>query len=344
MDGEVPLDLRRLRYFVAVVEAGSFTAAARALHIAQPPLSRQVGRLEQDVGVALFRRRRPPLVLTPAGELLLERARDLLGDARRAIDEVRALDRGGSGQLRVGYVGSLVDAVAQAVREHCGASTGRRVALRQATTWHLARALAAGELDLAFVAEPQPLEAVHKTVVGTLPLRAALARSHRLAPARRLELADLVAEPWVLLERPDVGLVAVVLAACREAGFHPAVAQRAPDVDTLLALVAAGIGVTLVPQGAEELGVDGIAFRPVAGAPAATIVALEPPRPASPVAMELIDRVRSSLGRPGTPGPVEDPAERQERVAVRARPATSSFVEDSPAPLEGERAHAPAQP
>jgi len=322
MDGEALLDLRRLRYFVAVVDAGSFTGAALALHVAQPPLSRQVGRLERELGVALFRRRRPPLVLTPAGELLLDRGRDLLGEARRTADEVRALAGGGSRELRVGYVGSLVDAVAQAVRAHRAGGAGPDVALRQATTWRLTRALAAGELDVAFVAEPQPLEAVRSTVVGTLPLRAALARSHRLARAPRLALRDLLAEPWVVLEHPDVGLAAVVLGACREAGFHPAVAQRAADVDTLLALVAAGVGVTLVPAGAEELGVGGIAFRPLAGAPVATIVALEPPARASPAVMALVDRVR----------------------AVLAFAAESAAAEEPGAPRERDRADAPAQP
>jgi DNA-binding transcriptional LysR family regulator len=267
------VELRHLRYFVAVAEELSFTRAAARLHIAQPPLSTQIRRLEEELGVALFDRSRRQIALTEAGELLLGEARRLLAQTELALAATRRAGTGESGRLTIGFVPS---ASTSSLPEHLRAfrvrHPGVELFLRELPPDELVAQLHAGALDVSFLYRPTPDERLRFRVVAREPLVAALPAEHRLAGGRApLRMAQLRAEPFVLPARHHMpGLHARVLEACAAAGFEPDAVQK--DVwlmQTILGLVAAGLGVALVPASVRHLNRTGVAFRRLrdAGAP-----------------------------------------------------------------------------
>lgn len=268
------VELRHLRYFVAVAEELSFTRAAARLHMAQPPLSTQIRRLEQELGVALFDRSRRTIAITPAGELLLDEARRLLVQVDQALAAVQRAGTGETGRLTIGFVPSASNATLPGqLRAFRSRHPGVELFLREMPPDELVAALHGGGVDVCFLYLPFADPAFAARTVLREPLLAALPEDHPLATARRgpLRMAELRGEPFVLPARHRMpGLNARVLDACRAAGFEPEAVQK--DVwltQTMLGLVAAGIGVALVPASAENLNRAGVAFRPVrdAGAP-----------------------------------------------------------------------------
>jgi len=261
------VELRHLRYFVAVAEELSFTRAAERLHIAQPPLSTQIRRLEDELGVALFDRSRRAIRLTDAGEVLLGEARRLLAQVEQALKATRNAGVGETGRLTIGFVPS---ASTTALPEHLRAFRTRypgvELFLRELPPDQLIAQLHAGALDLCFLYLPFDDERLERVVVAREPLVAALPADHPLAGGRgALPVAALRAEPFVLPARHHMpGLNARVLDACRRAGFEPQPVQE--DVwlmQTSLGLVAAGLGVALVPASVRRLNRTGVAFRPL---------------------------------------------------------------------------------
>lgn len=262
------VELRHLRYFVAVAEELSFTRAAERLHMAQPPLSTQIRALERALGVELFDRSRRAIALTDAGELLLAEARPLLVQVEQALAAVARAGTGEAGRLTVGFVPSASVAT---LPDHLRAFRARyprvELFLREMAPDELIAALHGGGIDLAVLYLPFADARLAARTILREPLVAALPAEHRLAEgaAAPLRVADLRDEPFVLPARHHMpGLNAGVLETCRRAGFEPQAVQK--DVwlmQTVLGLVAAGIGVALVPASVEKLGRSGVAFRPL---------------------------------------------------------------------------------
>jgi DNA-binding transcriptional LysR family regulator len=258
------MDLRHLRYFLAVAEELHFGRAAARLHIAQPPLSRQIRDLEEEVGVRLFDRDRTHVALTPAGRALLEEARHALASVDAAVVSARRAARGETGRLRVGYVPSAISTrLPETVRAFRARYPGVDVQLREMPPATQVERLLADRLEVGFARGPIHEPALARETVLEEPLVAALPLGHRLARSKRLSVAALADERFIVPVRArGPGVHDQVLALCREAGFSPRVVQEGTQLD-MLAFVASGAGVALVPASNRRLRRAGIAYRPL---------------------------------------------------------------------------------
>jgi DNA-binding transcriptional LysR family regulator len=264
------MELRHFRYFVAVAEEGHVTRAAARLGIQQPPLSQQIRALEAELQVQLFRRKPRGVELTQAGEALFAEARAILQQVEHAVTAVRRTARGEAGRIGLGFTSSVSfhPFVPQAIREYRETHPLVGLSLEESGTGELVAALLDERLDAAFVRSPVgPAEgiAVHsvldEAMVAALPAGHALARRTNAMP---LGLAELSAETFILYRRPlGPGLYDAIIAACQRAGYSPIIGQEAPRMLATLSLVAAGLGVTLVPQSMRRLRVHGVAYRPL---------------------------------------------------------------------------------
>lgn len=265
------MELHQLRYFVAVAETGSFTRAAEREGVTQPTLSEQVMRLEgkaHGVGRRLFDRLGRKVVLTDAGRELLGRAQGILaavGEAERAVR-----DSGEGGRLRAGAIPTVAPfllpaAVTRFTKSHAAV----QLQLHEDRTDHLLAALHAGELDIGVMALPVRDERLHVERLFAEPLVVALPATHKLAARDEVKLADVLDEPFILLD--DVHCFGdQVLSLCRRGGAEPRVVCRGEQIATLLGMVAAGLGVSVVPEMAAVGDADpGRVYRPMAR-PAAT--------------------------------------------------------------------------
>jgi DNA-binding transcriptional LysR family regulator len=292
------MELHHLRDFVAVAEELHFGRAARRLHMAQPPLSQQVRRLEAELGTPLFVRSRRHVALTAAGAALLPHARRALQAAEQGVEAARRAARGETGRIALGFVGSAMagplPAILRAFRAEC---PDVELALHQMTTAAQAGALRAGELDLGCLRPPLRDPGVALAPILTEALAVALPAGHPAAGQDPVNLATLAAAPFVAPPRPEGEAFADhVSAACAAAGFQPTVAQVATEMSTLLGLVAAGLGVALVPASLASQPRPGVAFRPIgapAGLPPLTLALAWLPANLSPAAERLVAMART---------------------------------------------------
>jgi DNA-binding transcriptional LysR family regulator len=257
---------RRLGYFVAVAEELSFTRAAERLHMAQPPLSQQIALLEKELGATLFDRSRRTIRLTAAGAALLPEARRLLADLDETTRMVRRVAEGAIGRLTVGFVPSAINgALPGLLRTFRTDHPAVELTLREMAPDALLRAVHDRRLDLAMLYLPigEPDLAVHPLAAEDLLL--ALPDDHPAADAETVALADVAGQPFVLPEQHDVpGLHAAVTALFADAGITPLVAQRGVWLmQTVLGLVAAGIGLAVVPSSVSALRRTGVTLRPI---------------------------------------------------------------------------------
>ena len=256
-------DTRQLRYFVAVAEQLHFGRAAAALHISQPPLSRAIQALEDQLGARLLARSKRRVELTPEGARFYEEAKRLLGQLERAAREVGAMASGESGRLRLGFV-SLADygVLPGLLKSFKAARPGVSLALREMLSPEQATALAAGELDFGLLLPPVTGEFEHLVVqsekfVAALPSRHAAARR-----GARIAMRDLAGEPFVMAPREIApGLYDIVAGLAARAGFAPRVAQEAIQMQTVVSLVSSGLGVAIVPASIANLGRRGVVYR-----------------------------------------------------------------------------------
>lgn len=286
------MDPERLRSFVAVAEQRGFTKAARELAIAQPSLSKRIRLLEEELGTSLFHRMRGNVALTAAGEALLPWARRILTDLAVASDEVRELAGLRRGRLAVGATPSITVAIMpSALAELRGAYPGIELKLHEAGSRDLVRALDQGTLDLALVILP-----VRQRSLVTVPLLreelvVAVARGHVLAEREGIALTDLRGVPLVMF-REGYDLRETTLAACASAGFEPHLAVEGGEMDGVLRMAAAGLGVAVVPSMVVARGGTLRAVRLVRPRLGRTIAfAYRKDRPPSRAARELMDRV-----------------------------------------------------
>ncbi len=270
-----PLELRHLRYFVAVAEELHFGRAAQRLGMAQPPLSQQIQRLEQVIGTRLFERTSRRVQLTDAGSALLPDARRLLAGAEAALLAARRAGRGEQGELRVAFAATVMFlALPEIIRAFRDRFPGVHLDLREMPTGPQLAGIKAGEIDIGFVREPEPDPELEIVTVMREPLRIAVPKGHPLASRATISVRHLADEPFVLFPAELApGLHAQVMALCRAAGFTPRVVEESRELYTSVSLVEAGIGVSILPASVEKLGWRGVRYRAIPSAAAETRIA-----------------------------------------------------------------------
>lgn len=242
------VELHQLRYFVAVAEHRHFTRAATSLGVAQPSVSKQVRKLEREIGDPLFDRTAGGVTLTDAGAVLLPWAKRVLADLDAARAEVAGLATLEGGRLSIGATPSISTVLLPPVlAEFHRANPGVALTVHEAGSGELVRLLEAGDLDLALVVLPVPHdELLATTAVLREDLVLAVPADHPLAKRRSVRVADLRGVPLVMF-REGYDLRATTIAACEAAGFHPVFAVQGAEMDGVLRMTAAGIGVAVVP-------------------------------------------------------------------------------------------------
>jgi len=257
------LELRHLRYFVAVAEELHFSRAAQRLRIAQPPLSQQIRKLEEHIGCPLFRRNSRMVALTAAGETLLERSRYILRRLDEDLESVRRVGRGEIGTLTVGFIGSAMLTVLPALI----GSYRQRFAkvdlrLRELTTSSLVDAIRQGAVDLGFLRDVGPAEDLILETVVAERFVVALSEKHPLAKRKKISLVDLKNDSLILFAR-ELGPLAwdKTIALCETSGFRPAIVQDAPEWLTVLRLVSSGLGFSIAPTCVATIRTPGVVCR-----------------------------------------------------------------------------------
>jgi DNA-binding transcriptional LysR family regulator len=285
------IDLKQLKYFLAVAEEKSFSRAAERLHISQPPLSQQIMKLESELGVRLFTRTTRSFELTVAGRALMVEAADLLGRMRMTIDTIRQIDRGEVGRLRVGIVGSAMWGPIPGLLEQFQSQFPR-------VTWTIHElgpndqweALRNKQIDVGFWREPR----IEPDVLKSANLRqdlcfqeqfcVAVNARHPLADRDTISLLEIAGEPMLTLHLDQSAEPRYLIQCCVNAGFQPTIFQEAAEPQTLLAMVGAGLGVALMPETTSRIGWPGVRFLPIhAHAPSANLYISYPAQDDAPV-------------------------------------------------------------
>lgn len=302
------MELRHLRYFIAVAEELHFSRAAERLGIAQPPLSRQIQDLEAELGFLLFERSRPRVGLTAAGTVLLEHARRVFETIDAGVRDARRTSVGERGRVNVGYPSSLAySGLTELLRAFRGRFPDVDVGLRELPPAAQIEALKAGQIDVGFVRGPVDDAALASEIARRETFVLALPLDHPLAKKKNIALSSVALEPFVFFPRErGPAFFDQLLALCHEAGFEPRIAHEAPLLD-VLSLVAAGFGVSIVPSSVRESRRADVVLRPLLGAPVSELFIAWRPSDLSPSCQQFVQLVR----RIGV---------RKARRAPRARP------------------------
>jgi DNA-binding transcriptional LysR family regulator len=259
------VELRQLRSFVITAEELHVGRAAARLHLTQPSLSRQIAALERDVGVPLFTRIRRRFGLTPAGEVFLTAAREIVRRADDAARDAQRAHRGELGTLRLRFVQSATfEALPRLLAAFRAAHPEVNVNVEAMTTIRQVAALRAGHVDIGLLRPPINEPTLTVRVISRDPLVAALPAGHPLAEHRRLPLSALADEPFVLYNRASGPTVHDrIISHCIAAGFAPRIVQEAAGVQTIVSLVAAGLGVSLLIAPTPPTAEQAVAYRPI---------------------------------------------------------------------------------
>ncbi|MBW4658187.1 MAG: LysR family transcriptional regulator [Drouetiella hepatica Uher 2000/2452] len=256
------MELRHLRYFVAVAEELNFSRAAERLHIAQPPLSQQIRSLETELGVQLFNRNKHRVSLTEVGELFLVEARQTLIQAERAVETAQRASQGELGRLVIGFASSIAYSIfpdiLRAFREKF---PGVELILHELNTSLQTQGVHGSTIDLGFVHLPIAEERLNLLTVLEEPMMVAVPKTHPLADHPQISLTSLANDRFILFPRHVAsGFYDQVLSACQQAGFTPNVIQEAKLMQTIVCLVAGGMGVALVPASLQNLQRTGVIY------------------------------------------------------------------------------------
>ena len=299
------MELRHLRYFVVVAEELHFRRAAERLHMSQPPLSQQIRALEQEIGAKLFERNQRKVELTAAGAAFLERAREILDAVEDAARQARRVQRGEVGRLAVGFVGSaMYSFVPELLREFRSHAPDITLRLNELGTSEQLRQLEDGRLDIGFVRVPRTRPDLTFETLVEEPVVAALPDAHRLATHPLLRLTDLEGEPLVLLTRAGApGLREALADAIDKLGGEERIVQEAAEMQTVVGLVAAGVGVSLVPESVRALARAGVTYRPLNGyAPKVRLAMAWRAADGSPVLAAFLEMARAAAPAAGERG------------------------------------------
>jgi DNA-binding transcriptional LysR family regulator len=263
------MELRHLHYFIAVAEEASVTRAAARLGLAQPPLSQQMQQLERQIGVALFHRLPRGVALTEAGQRLLRDARVILAQLEQAADNARAAARGELGSIRIGFTSSASfnPFVTRVIRDFRAEFPQVGVQLVEENTGALLARFRALRLDAAFIRPAAgETEGLEEMPLFREPMLLALPVGHRLEARDAVPLAELAIETFILYPRRNgSALYDAIVGGCLAAGFSPRIGQEAPQMGSTVTLVAAGIGISIVPASMAHLHAPGVTYRPIQG-------------------------------------------------------------------------------
>ncbi|HYQ38822.1 MAG TPA: LysR substrate-binding domain-containing protein [Pseudomonas sp.] len=272
------MELRHLRYFIAVAEELHFGRAAEQLGISQPPLSQQIQALEDELGVRLFERTNRRVALSEVGRLFLPEARQVLAQLEQAVAVARRAQRGELGELKVGFTSSapFTSTIPRAILAFRQACPEVHLELRELNSRGVAEAVHEGRLQVGMLRPladlPPGLEVLE---LFAEPLVAFLPSGHPLAAgaAAGLPLAELASEPFMYFPRTfGTGLYDQLLNLALAAGFTPRIVQEANEAVTLIGLVATGLGVTVLPASFSRMRIDGVVSRPLLDPGASTSV------------------------------------------------------------------------
>lgn len=290
------MELRHLRYFVAVAETRHFGRAAERLHMAQPALSQSIRQLEGELGTALFTRTTRQVSLTPAGEFLLEEAHRVLGAVDDSVRGVRRIADGRLGLVRIAFTGTAaftqLPRIARALkRDLPGIALEIHADL---LTPAQATMLREGSLDLGVLRPPTSGDDLATRTIEIEPLVLAVPADHRLVAEPVVALADLRTEDFVLYADSHSAVNEAVLRSCKQAGFAPRREHEAPGTAALLALVAAGLGVALVPASVRAVPLAGVVFRDVVDAATVELACAWRAESPSPMVRSVLDSLEAA--------------------------------------------------
>lgn len=268
------MDLRKIRYFVAVAEEQNMGRAAARLHISQPPLTRQIQQIEIELGVLLFERTSRGVELTQAGEFFLREARNICSIVEQSVERTKRAGQGKLGRLDVAIFGSgVLDIIPKLLLLFRQRYPEVKVVLHTMTKEEQIQALRQRRITVGFNRLLSPMADISSELVTTERLLLAINTANPLATSESVPFRALAEHPLVLF--PSVGrpnFVDKVLGLCREAGFEPEISQEIGDAVTGVALVASGFGVCLVPESATTLKMPGVVYRHFSDAPPTAIV------------------------------------------------------------------------
>jgi DNA-binding transcriptional LysR family regulator len=257
------MELRHLHYFVAVAEELHFGRAAERLQMAQPPLSQQIRQLEDELGVQLFYRTKRHVQITEAGYVFLQEARQTLTQAEQAIAAARKASRGELGRLVIGFVGSATsDILPTLIRAFHERYPEVELHLRELTTAQQLRAFRDERIHVGILRPPIHDDTLRIETVFKEPLIVALPERHPLSSQEQIPIEALTREHFILFPRQQgSGLYDQIISLCQRAGFSPQIMQEAIQMQTILGLVASGLGISLVPASTQHLRNTGLIYR-----------------------------------------------------------------------------------
>ncbi len=291
------MELRHLRYFIAVAEELHFGRAAERLGISQPPLSQQIQALEEEIGARLFERTNRRVELTDAGRLFLYESRQVLAQVDKAVLLARRAHLGELGELKIGFTSSapFTSTIPSSIHAFRKAYPDVHLDLQEMSSRQVLKALLEESLQVGVIRPLALPDAVHWVELFREPLVAVLRADHPLAAGSEdgLAIAALAEEPFVFFPRSyGTGLYDQVIALTRQAGFSPRIAQEASEAMTIIGLVSAGLGVSILPASFRRTRVDGVVYRTLSDPEATTAVWLvRRQNEGSPLALSFIDLV-----------------------------------------------------
>jgi DNA-binding transcriptional LysR family regulator len=259
------MELRHLRYFRAVAIELHFGRAAEKLHIAQPPLSYQIRQLETELGFELFHRTKRSVALTPAGQVFLMQVNRIFQQLEQAIEIGRKTSRGELGQVSIGFVGSatyhILPLILQQFRDRYPQV---QIELHELTTDRQLIWLHDGKIDIGLMRPPIIEPGVSSQVIFQESLVVVLPITHQLATMTTIDLASLAPEPFILFPRQLApGLYDPIITLCQSAGFSPLVVQECIQMQTIVSLVSANLGVSILPASIQEVQRYGVVYKPI---------------------------------------------------------------------------------
>ncbi|MCU0532388.1 MAG: LysR family transcriptional regulator [Hydrococcus sp. Prado102] len=296
------IELRHLHYFIAVAQELNFGRAAKRLHMAQPPLTRQIRHLEEELGVKLFHRTTRRMVLTEAGRVYLAEAHRVLAAMEEGIVLAKLASRGEVGRLTIAFEGSSAyDIVPLSVKAFSDRFPKVNLLVREMTTGEQVQALHNDLIGIGFVVPPL-VDARNLMVTSILrePLVVALPQSHRLFNQHEVSMEDLKDETFVICPRQHkCGLYDRVISACHRAGFSPCLTQETSEVQSILGFVAAELGVALLPASVRHLHRVGVVYRALQPSTAEIELALawrqENPSSMLPAFIEIVRKLAEQI-------------------------------------------------
>ena len=259
------MELRHLRYFRTVASELHFGRAAEKLHIAQPPLSHQIRQLETELGFELFNRTKRSVALTPAGQVFLTQVDRIFQQLEQAIEIGRKTSRGELGQISIGFVGSatynILPSILQQFRDRYPQV---HIELHELTTDRQLIWLHEGRIDIGLMRPPIIEPDVSSQVIFQESLVVALPVTHQLATMATIDLASLATEPFILFPRQLApGLYDPIITICQAAGFSPLVVQECIQMQAIVSLVSANMGVSILPESIKEVQRYGVVYKPI---------------------------------------------------------------------------------